>query len=333
MAHHPDMDFQVLDDGWCRDALAADLPLFEQWASELAMGKSPLPPDILEPGGQLLGKHFEALIAFWLEASPHFALRAHSVQLQDGGQTVGELDFLVDDLHRGRTLHLEVASKFYLAEENGAAWTSWVGPSGRHDTLGVKMDKLVRQLAATRLPAGRAALQERRISDPDPVLLMKGWFFHHFSLLHRHCAPRWAHPAYQAGWWCRPDEAHHVMGNDAAIKFAGSQGHFELNVYNPMMSYNLLQSIQLLGDAADSFTERMLMGIEANEPRIDKLMKESLMLVTALAPTIGYDNATKVAKTAHKNGTTLKEEAIALGFVDEETFDRVVRPEDMIGPK
>ncbi|ARE81580.1 fumarate hydratase (fumarase C),aerobic Class II [Roseovarius sp. EC-HK134] len=127
--------------------------------------------------------------------------------------------------------------------------------------------------------------------------------------------------------------AAHVMGNDAAIKFAGSQGHFELNVYNPMMAYNLLQSMQLLGDAADSFTERMLNGIEANGPRIEKLMQESLMLVTALAPTIGYDNATKVAKTAHKNGTTLREEAIALGFVDGETFDRVVRPEDMIGPK
>lgn len=125
----------------------------------------------------------------------------------------------------------------------------------------------------------------------------------------------------------------HILGNDAAIGFAGSQGHFELNVYNPMMAYNLLQSMQLLGDAADSFTERMLVGIKANEPRIDKLMKESLMLVTALAPTIGYDNATKVAKTAHKNGTTLREEAIALGFVDAETFDRVVRPEDMIGPK
>jgi fumarate hydratase class II len=127
--------------------------------------------------------------------------------------------------------------------------------------------------------------------------------------------------------------AAHVMGNDAAIKFAGSQGHFELNVYNPMMSYNLLQSIQLLGDAADSFTERMLNGIQANEERIEKLMRESLMLVTALAPTIGYDNATKVAKTAHKNGTTLKEEAINLGFVDEKTFDEVVRPEQMIGPK
>jgi fumarate hydratase class II len=125
----------------------------------------------------------------------------------------------------------------------------------------------------------------------------------------------------------------HVMGNDAAVGFAGSQGHFELNVYNPMMAYNVLQSMQLLGDAAGSFTDNMVVGTEANIPRIDKLMKESLMLVTALAPTIGYDAATKVAKTAHKNGTTLREEAIALGYVDAETFDRVVRPEDMIGPK
>ena len=125
----------------------------------------------------------------------------------------------------------------------------------------------------------------------------------------------------------------HVMGNDAAIGFAGSQGHFELNVYNPMMSYNVLQSVQLLGDAAASFTDNMVVGTQANIPRIEKLMKESLMLVTALAPTIGYDNATKVAKTAHKNGTTLREEAIALGFVDGETFDKVVRPELMIGPE
>ena len=125
----------------------------------------------------------------------------------------------------------------------------------------------------------------------------------------------------------------HVMGNDAAVGFAGSQGHFELNVYNPMMSYNVLQSMQLLGDAASSFTDNMVVGTKANVERIDRLMKESLMLVTALAPTIGYDNATTVAKTAHKNGTTLKEEAIRLGFVDAETFDRVVRPEDMIGPK
>jgi fumarate hydratase class II len=125
----------------------------------------------------------------------------------------------------------------------------------------------------------------------------------------------------------------HVMGNDAAVGFAGSQGHFELNVYNPMMAYNVLQSMQLLGDAAASFNDNMVAGTQANIPRIEKLMRESLMLVTALAPHIGYDNAAKVAKAAHRNGTTLREEAIALGFVDGETFDRIVRPEEMIGPK
>ena len=125
----------------------------------------------------------------------------------------------------------------------------------------------------------------------------------------------------------------HVLGNDAAVGLAGSQGHFELNVYKPMMAYNVLQSMQLLGDAAQAFTDNCVNGITANRDQIDKLMRESLMLVTALAPEIGYDNATTVAKTAHKNGTTLKQEAIALGFVDEATFDKVVRPELMIGPK
>lgn len=124
-----------------------------------------------------------------------------------------------------------------------------------------------------------------------------------------------------------------VIGNDTAIGFAGSQGHFELNVFKPLMAYNILQSMQLLGDAAASFTINCVDGIIANEERINKLMEESLMLVTALAPTIGYDNATKVAKTAHKNGTNLKEEAIKLGFIDKEGFERIVRPEKMIGPK
>ena len=125
----------------------------------------------------------------------------------------------------------------------------------------------------------------------------------------------------------------HVIGNDAAVGFAGSQGHFELNVYKPMMAYNVLQSMQLLADAASVFIDNLIDGLQADETRIDKLMRESHMLLTALAPEIGYDNATTVAKTAHKNGTTLKEEAITLGFVDEATFDRVVRPENMVGPK
>ncbi len=125
----------------------------------------------------------------------------------------------------------------------------------------------------------------------------------------------------------------HVAGNNAALSFAGSQGHFELNVYNPMMAYNFLQSAQLLGDAAVSFTDNCVVGIEAREDNIKAALERSLMLVTALAPTIGYDNAAKIAKTAHKNGTTLREEAVGGGFVSEEEFDAVVRPEDMIGPK
>ncbi len=124
-----------------------------------------------------------------------------------------------------------------------------------------------------------------------------------------------------------------VMGNDLAVGFAGSQGHFELNVYKPMIAYNVLQSMQLLGDSCSTFADNLINGLRPDVDRIDKLMRESLMLVTALAPKIGYDNATKVAKMAHKNGTTLKEEAVAMGLVSEETFDKVVRPEKMVGPK
>ncbi|OHV84105.1 fumarate hydratase, class II [Ensifer sp. LCM 4579] len=123
-----------------------------------------------------------------------------------------------------------------------------------------------------------------------------------------------------------------VFGNHAALTFAGSQGHFELNVYNPMMAYNFLQSVQLLADAAISFTDNCVVGIEAREDNIKAALDRSLMLVTALAPNIGYDNAAKIAKTAHKNGTTLREEAVGGGYVTNEEFDEIVRPETMIGP-
>jgi fumarate hydratase class II len=123
-----------------------------------------------------------------------------------------------------------------------------------------------------------------------------------------------------------------VFGNNAALTFAGSQGHFELNVYNPLMAYNFLQSVQLMGDAAVSFTDNCVVGIEAREDNIKAALDRSLMLVTALAPTIGYDNAAKIAKTAHRNGTTLREEALATGLVTSVDYDRLVRPEDMTRP-
>ena len=125
----------------------------------------------------------------------------------------------------------------------------------------------------------------------------------------------------------------HIFGNQAAITFAGSQGHFELNVYNPMMAYNFLQSVQLLGDAAVSFTDNCVVGIEAREDNIRKGVENSLMLVTALNGKLGYDLCAKIAKTAHKNGTTLREEAVGGGYLTNEEFDQFVRPELMIGPK
>ncbi len=124
-----------------------------------------------------------------------------------------------------------------------------------------------------------------------------------------------------------------IFGNNAALTFADSQGHFELNVYNPVMAYNFLQSVRLMADVAISFTDNCVVGIE---PRLDNIkagLNRSLMLVTALAPKIGYDNAAKIAKTAHKNGTTLKEEAVKGGYVTAEEFEAIVRPEDMIAPK
>jgi len=124
-----------------------------------------------------------------------------------------------------------------------------------------------------------------------------------------------------------------VMGNHVAVTVGGSNGHFELNVFKPMMVANVLRSIRLLGDSCVAFTDNCVVGIEANREYIGKLMNESLMLVTALNPHIGYDKAAKIAKTAHKNGTTLLQEALNLGYLTEEQFKEWVKPEDMLGPK
>jgi fumarate hydratase, class II len=123
-----------------------------------------------------------------------------------------------------------------------------------------------------------------------------------------------------------------VMGNHTTVTMAGSQGHFELNVFKPVIAYNLLQSIKLIAESCISLTDNCIAGIEPNRERITELMERSLMLVTALAPKIGYDKATEIAKTAHKRGTTLKQEALRLGYISEADFDAIVRPETMIGP-
>jgi fumarate hydratase class II len=122
-----------------------------------------------------------------------------------------------------------------------------------------------------------------------------------------------------------------VMGNDVAITVGGTQGHYELNVFKPMMAYNFLQSAELLGDACVSFNDHCAVGIEPNHDRINELVNNSLMLVTSLNTKIGYYKAAEIAKTAHKNGTTLREEAIRLGYVTEEEYDQIVVPAKMVG--
>ncbi len=124
-----------------------------------------------------------------------------------------------------------------------------------------------------------------------------------------------------------------VLGNDAAIGFAGASGNFELNVYKPLIAHNVLTSIRLIGDACASFDEHCARGLEPDRAEIDRKLRGSLMLVTALAPHIGYDKAAKVAKHAHATGRLLRDAAIELGYVTGEDFDRWVRPEDMVGPR
>ena len=130
----------------------------------------------------------------------------------------------------------------------------------------------------------------------------------------------------------RPEVAAQVLGNDAAIGFAGSQGNFELNVFKPMMVFNLINSATLLADACDSFREHLVTGLEANRARIDAHVRNSLMLVTALTPKIGYDKAAEIAKKADKEGSTLKEAALALGYLSESEFDAAVQPRRMARP-
>jgi fumarate hydratase class II len=124
-----------------------------------------------------------------------------------------------------------------------------------------------------------------------------------------------------------------VFGNDVAVNVGGSSGNFELNVFKPLLAHNFLMSARLIADGADSFRKNCAVGIEPNKERIEHNLENSLMLVTALNPHIGYDNAAKIAKKAHKEGTTLRGAAVELGLLSSEDFDKWVRPADMVGPK
>lgn len=194
--HRKSQRYNTLGERWFRDQFEAHLP----WLEALDEHPKPLEDFLEAHPTRLLGKRFELLIRFWLEQSPHFRLHASGVPLYDAGKTVGEVDFILEEVDSGTWTHLEVACKFYLGYNNSKQWHDWRGPNAQ-DTLKLKMDKLDRQLSSLETPAGQAFLQEKRWHAPAPALLMKGYLLHHYRDVLTHNPPSFSHPGYPAGFW------------------------------------------------------------------------------------------------------------------------------------
>jgi fumarate hydratase class II len=248
-------------------------------------------------------------------------------------------------------IELALPGLYQLAQGGTAVGTGLNAPKGFADAVAQEI------AAATGLPFVSAPNKFEALASQDALLFAHGALATLASALHKIAndirflgsGPRsglgeLALPANEPGSSIMPGKVNptqcealtqvcaQVFGNQATIQFADSQGQFELNVYRPVMAFNFLQSVRLLADAAGSFTEHLLEGLEPREDNIRGGVERSLMLVTALAPTIGYDKAAKIAKTAHEQGITLREAALASGAVSAEDYDRIVRPETMLGP-
>ncbi|MFT4682970.1 MAG: hypothetical protein ACJAU0_000376 [Flavobacteriales bacterium] len=209
MLAQPKSPYTTLDENW----FAANYELHEEWIWRLDADPKPL-DDFLRSEYRLpLGKKFERLIEFWLRESEHFELLANNVQLSEGKETVGEIDFIFKDAASRDVFHMEVACKFYLCSNKSKAWHHWIGPNG-NDNLALKMNKLTKQLAITSSPAGKRYLDENKIVEPKPVLFMKGLFFHHYQDLFHSNSPIFSAKNYGTGWWVRLAELDHFFASD-----------------------------------------------------------------------------------------------------------------------
>lgn len=262
-------------------------------------------------------------ISGWVSQLDHglAAIEATMPQLRElalGGTAVGTgLNTHPDYAHRVAAKISELTNEEFVSAPNKfavlAAHDAFVGTSGALKQLAVALLKIANDVRW--LSSGpRSGIGEIRIPENEPGS----------SIMPGKVNPTQCEAMTMV--------CVQVMGNDATIGFAGSQGNFELNVYKPVMAYNLLQSVRLLGDTCESFNDKCAVGIEPNLDTIDEKLRRSLMLVTALNPICGYDNAAKIAKHAYKNDTTLREAAIELGILTGEQFDAAVKPEDMVGP-
>ena len=198
----------------------------------------------------LLGKRFEKLIAFWLKASDRFDLIFHSLQIAGKRNTLGEVDFLLRDLHSSQLFHMEVACKFYLGYRNSPAWDHWIGPNAK-DSLQLKMDKLKLQLSIFESTEGKAILQELRLSKPEPLLMMKGFFFHHFRVLQTHKNPKHSNRSYPAGWYAHQSEIGIFPGDSG--DWILLQKNSWLSPFHRLEDYRIFSGKALLEELRDHF--------------------------------------------------------------------------------
>ena len=238
--HGYDGVYHTLNDKWIEDLLEES----ESFLFNLDLNPAPLQQWIEARPSRLLGIRFESMLGFFFENHPRFKILANNVQLKNGNQTVGEIDFIVNDLTHNRTLHMEVACKFYLSSKSSNQWDLWLGPNPQ-DTLKIKMNKLVDQLSITTRNWGKEYLKSQKFGNPEPTLLMKGAFHHHYSLLGNAKQPKFSNPKYNTGWWCHKKELKAL--NNARIRWAelgkGSWLCPQIRVFDETLDFEFMEKV------------------------------------------------------------------------------------------
>lgn len=244
--HRPGGIWNTLDQKWYQNAFHDHLA----WLDALEEKPKVIEDHFVNSEKLLLGKRFEKFISFWFEQSPLFDLLLHSVQVKGPKRTIGEIDFVIRDLLREQVLHLEVACKFYLCYRNSSAWDHWIGPNGK-DSLKLKMDKLQKQLSIFDREEARLILQDRLIPSPQPTLLMKGYFFHHFKAIAQHKNPKYSSSNYPSGWYAHISELGQFPGDKG--KWIILQKYSWLSPVHKYEDYEVYPAKNLLDELRERF--------------------------------------------------------------------------------
>jgi hypothetical protein len=254
-----------LDEEWCKQQLS----LHRDWMKSLDQDSSVLSTWLEEHNPVLIGKRFEALVGFWLTNSPHFNLISSNLTLQENGKTTGEIDFITEELDTGRILRMEVACKYYLGSHKSSEWKNWIGPNGI-DNLELKLKKIPRQLSTKTVEISNSEVKL------TPAWFLKGYFFHHYSILGKHRDTKWSDPHYNAGWFLRTNELN-VISNEFAqwlilprefwmSPYSGEPGEFEI-FDGSEMKKQVMRLIQLHQKA------QMVVQVQVSDNRVTEMSR------------------------------------------------------------